>query len=267
MTVENQSISAVVITKNETANIAACLESVAWADEIVVLDSGSADRTVEISRQYTSKVFVEPWRGMGAQKNRAIDLAQGPWIFQLDADERAVEGLEMEIRQAITRPEPQAYSLRRKNYYRGQWIRHCGWWPDRVVRVFLKGSARFSEEAIHASLQGPSTVGRLTHPIVHHSFKSPEDFMNRARIYACRQAEEMHHQGRRATAWTAVSHGVWSLVHTYFIRLGFLDGAAGLLISVSNFMGVFYRYMMIRDLNRNRPDDAPGRTKDTGDHR
>lgn len=261
MAKENLAISAVVITKNEETNIAACLESVAWADEIVVLDSGSRDRTVEIAKQYTSKVFVEPWRGMGAQKNRATDLAQGPWILQLDADERAVAGLEMEIRRAISKPEAEAFSVRRKNYYRGQWIRHCGWWPDRVVRVFQKGAARFTEEAIHASLQGLSTVGRLAHPIIHLSFNSPEDFMNRARTYAGRQAEEMHRQGRKATAWTAISHGVWALVHTYFVRLGFLDGAAGLLISVSNFMGVFYRYMMIRDLNRHRPDADSGQAQ------
>jgi glycosyltransferase involved in cell wall biosynthesis len=246
-------ISAVVITKNEEANIEACLDSVSWADEIVVLDSGSTDRTVEIARKFTDAVFVEEWRGMGGQKNRAVELAQGPWIIQLDADERATLELAAEIRAVLSKGTAEAYSVRRKNYYKEQWIRHSGWWPDRVTRVFRKNCGQFSIEAIHASLQVSSAAGRLKHPIIHYSFNSTEDFINRARSYAIHQAREMHLQGRHASVWTAVSHALFALIQTYFIRLGFLDGAAGVLISVSSFMSVFYRYMMIRELNQNRP--------------
>jgi glycosyltransferase involved in cell wall biosynthesis len=244
-------ISATVITKNEEKNIAACLESLEWVDEIVVLDSGSSDKTVEIAKKYTSKVFVEHWRGMGNQKNRAVELARGPWIVALDADERISPELALEIRKAICDNVPAAYAIRRKNFYQGRWVRHCGWWPDWVKRVFKKGEAHFSKDVIHDSLQAVSLVKRLNSPILHYSFSSPEDFLNRTCIYANHQAREMYRNGRRASLWTAISHAVFALLHTYITRLGFLDGAAGVLISVSNFVGVFYRYMMLRHLNLN----------------
>lgn len=245
-------LSAVVITKNEEANIEACLESVSWADEIVVVDSGSTDRTVELARKYTDNVFVEKWRGQGHQKNRAVELARGPWILSIDADERVPPELAEEIRNAVAQGRSEAFAMRRKNFYRRQWIRHCGWWPDWVKRLFRKDRARFSSDVIHDSLQVASAVGKLKHPLEHHSFKSPEDFLNRARTYAVHQSREMHAQGRKASVWTAVSHGLFALVHTYIVRLGFLDGAAGMLISVSNGVGVFYRYMMLRELGRGR---------------
>lgn len=251
MAKSNQKISATVITKNEERNIGDCLESLSWADEIIVLDSGSTDKTVDIAKRYTNKVFVEHWRGMGAQKDRAVELASGPWIISLDADERVTAESGKEIRNVIGDGRAQAYAMRRKNYYQDQWIRHCGWWPDWVTRVFTKGQAHFSNEAIHASLQTSATVGKLTHPIVHYSFNSPEDFLGRTRSYAQHQAREMYRNGRRASVWTAISHAGFAFLHTYLTRLGFLDGAAGLLISVSNFVGVFYRYMMLRHLNLN----------------
>lgn len=243
-------ISVTLITKNEEKNIEDCLKSVTWADEIIVLDCGSDDRTVEIAKKYTNKVFVEAWRGQGDQKNRAVELAQGPWVFSIDADERATPELAREIQDVICSGKKNAYAMCRKNFYKDQWVKHSGWWPDWVTRVFIKGKAQFSTDIIHDSLQVATPIGKLNHPIVHYSFKSPEDFLNRARWYAYHQANEMHRDGRRASAWTAISHAGFALLHTYFTRLGFLDGAAGVLISVSNFVGVFYRYMMLRDLNQ-----------------
>jgi glycosyltransferase involved in cell wall biosynthesis len=249
MTPIEPKISATVITKNEEANIAACLESLAWADEIVVLDSGSSDKTVAIARQYTDNVFVEAWRGQGHQKNRAVELARGPWIVSLDADERISPELAREIRRVIQDNPDAAFAMRRKNLYQGRWIRHCGWWPDWVKRVFRKGAACFSTDVIHDSLQPKTALKNLNHPIEHHSFHSPGDFLNRAYWYAHHQALELHHARRRASAWTAISHALFALLQTYVLRLGFLDGAAGLLVAVSNGVGVFYRYMMLRDLN------------------
>lgn len=251
MTVVTPKISATVITKNEEKHIAACLRSLQWADEIVVLDSGSDDRTVEIAREFTDKVFVEQWRGMGLQKNRAAELAQGPWIVSLDADERVPPELAREIRQAIGKGKPATYTVRRKNMYQGKWVRHCGWWPDWVKRVFRKEDAQFSLDVIHDSIQTTSRVKKLKNPIIHYSFDSPEDFLNRTCSYAHHQARELFRNGRKATIWTALSHATFTLLHTYITRLGFLDGTAGLLISVSNFVGVFYRYMMLRHLNLN----------------
>jgi glycosyltransferase involved in cell wall biosynthesis len=257
MTTEHQiKISAAVITKNESDNLADCLESLSWADEIVIVDSGSTDDTVEIAEKYTNKVYVETWRGQGAQKNRAIELAQGPWIFSIDADERVPARLAADIRKAIAGNPECVFSVRRKNMYQDRWVRHCGWWPDWVVRVFRKDLAHFSDHIIHESIQTKLPVKKLHEAIVHHSFKSPQDFINRAAWYAHHKAIEMHRNGRKASVWTAVSHACYSFAHTYFIRLGFLDGAAGMLIAVSNFVGVFYRYMIIRDLNSDKLQDT-----------
>jgi len=250
MTSSSPLISATIITKNEEANIAECLESVSWADEIVVVDSVSDDRTVDIAKQFTDKVFVKPWHGQGHQKNLAAELAEGPWIFSIDADERATPELAEEIRSVVSAGHHTVYAMRRKNYYRGKWIRHSGWWPDWVKRVFRKGETQFSTDMIHDSLQTQSPIGRLKNPIIHHSFHSPEDFLDRIRWYAHHQAVEMHHQGRHASAWTAISHAGFAAFQTYFLRLGFLDGAAGLLVAVSTGVGSFYRYMILRDLNR-----------------
>jgi glycosyltransferase involved in cell wall biosynthesis len=249
MNFSNKKISATIITKNEEANIAECLESLSWADEIVVLDSGSTDRTMDIARKYSDKVFAEPWKGQGHQKNRAVELAQGPWIFSIDADERVTPELAQEIRNAVQNASSDVYALRRKNFYKDQWIRHGGWWPDYVKRLFRKDKAQFNDRVIHDSLQTASRVGKLSNPLHHYSFRSVEDFLDRAYWYAAHQAREMYREGRRASAWTAISHAGVALFQSYFLRLGFMEGGAGLLIAVSNFAGVFYRYMILRELS------------------
>ena len=243
-----QKISATVITKNEATNIAKCLESLSWVDEIVVLDSESTDNTVQIAKRFTDKVFTEPWSGQGRHKNRAAELAQGPWIFSVDADEQPTPELANEIKAVIATTQHSVYAVKRKNYYKSQWIRHSGWWPDWVKRVFRKGDAYFSDDVIHDSLQTTSSVGFLEQPLVHRSFESPEDFLQRSCWYAHNQGYELFRRGKKASAWTAWSHACFSSFQAYFLRMGFLDGAAGLLISVSNFVGTFYRYMILREL-------------------
>jgi len=248
MSVSHPAISAIIITKNEQHNIEACLESLKWADEIVVVDSGSTDNTRTLAKRYTDKVYVETWCGQGIQKNRAIAYASGPWIISVDADERVPEELAREIRETIGQNHTVAYAVKRKNYYKGQWIRHSGWWPDWVTRVFQKGKAEFSGDVIHESVQVTSQVHKLRHALEHYSFISPIDFLNRASSYAYHQAQAMYVKGRKATVWTALGHASFAMIQAYFLRLGFLDGSAGILIAVSNFVGVFYRYMMLREL-------------------
>lgn len=243
-------ISATIITKNEEANIGQCLETLAWADEIVVVDSESTDRTLEIARNYTAKIFVHRWEGQGRQKNRAVDLAAGPWIFSIDADERVPPDLATEIQSVIVNTSARIFSIRRKNYYRGQWIRHGGWWPDRVKRLFIKGDTRFNEKMIHDSLIAHSAIEKLDAALLHYSFRSISDFMARAAWYADHQAHEMYCHGKRANLFMAVSHALFALLRTYLLRFGFMDGSAGVLIAVSNFVGVFYRYMLLRELTR-----------------
>ena len=243
----NARISATIITLNEEKNIRECLESLSWADEIVVLDSESHDRTVEIARDFTDRVFIEPWTGQGAHKNRAMDLAQGPWIFSIDADERATPELATEIRDAAGKGKHDAYALRRKNIYQGQWIRHSGWWPDWVTRLFRKGQARFNDRVIHEALTLEGSIGRLEEPLLHYSFEDVGAFIERASRYAAHLAEMMYGQGKRASLLTALSHASFECLNTYLFRRGFLDGGAGVLIAVSNGVGTFYKYMMLRE--------------------
>lgn len=244
-------ISATIITKNEERNIADCLSTLAWADEIVVLDSGSTDRTMEIARTYTDKVFMKEWAGQGLQKNRAVALAQGPWIFSIDADERVMPELAEEIRRVTIDSPFRAYAMRRKNIYRGQWIRFGGWWPDWITRLFIKGEAQFNDRVIHEAIQVKAPVGKITNPLLHYSFRSAGDFVERAHRYSIHAAPDMYREGRRATLWTAVSHALFSLFQTYLLRLGFLEGGTGALLAVSNCVGCFYRYMILRELSLN----------------
>lgn len=240
-------ISATIITRNEETNIEDCLQALLWADEIVVLDSVSTDRTVELARRYTDNVFVETWAGQGAHKNRAAELATGPWIFSVDADERVTPELAMEIREVVKTARLPAYAVRRKNMYRKQWIRHGGWWPDWVNRLFLKERARFNDEIIHDSLVVDGPLGKLHEPLIHHSFANAGAFLERAYRYSMHQADRMYREGRRASFWTAFSHGSFEFIHTYLVRRGFLDGTAGFLIAVSNAAGAFYKYMILTE--------------------
>ena len=240
-------ISATIITWNEEKNIERCLEGLSWVDEIVVLDSVSTDRTVELAKRYTDKVFIEPWSGQGSHKNRAVELAEGPWIFSIDADERVTPELAREVRQVIKTAPLNVYAVRRKNVYRGQWIRHGGWWPDWVKRLFLKGTARFNDEIIHDSLSVEGPIGRLKEPLIHHSFENAGAFLERAHRYSRHQADRMYQEGQRASLWTALSHGSFEFINTYLLRFGFFDGTAGFLISTSNAVGTFYKYMILRE--------------------
>jgi len=253
-------ISATIITKNEERNIADCLSTLTWADEIVVLDSGSTDRTMEIARTFTDKVFMKEWAGQGLQKNRAVALAQGPWIFSIDADERVMPELAEEIRRVTINSPHRAYAMRRKNFYRRQWIRFGGWWPEWITRLFIKSEAQFSNRIIHEALQVEPPVGKLTNPLHHHSYRAAEEFMERDHRYSVLAAREMNREGRRATLWTAVSHSLFTLFQFYILRLGFLDGGAGVLIAVSRFTGCFYRYMILRELSINHPDAKAEKT-------
>ncbi|MBN1807530.1 MAG: glycosyltransferase family 2 protein [Planctomycetes bacterium] len=255
---EREKISVTVVTLNEEKNIGPCLESVAWADEVIVLDSGSTDRTVAIAREHTDKVHVEEWRGYGGQKNRAVELASGPWVLSLDADERVSPDLAEEIRRAAENKSAVAYQIRRKNYYRGQWIRHGGWWPDWTTRLFRKGKAAFSEPRVHESLQVRGETGRLSGVIEHHSFRSAADFLERARSYAVLGAQDRFERRKKAGLFSAVGRAKFMFFKTYLLRAGFLDGAAGMLIAVSNAIGVFYRYMLLREMWRDAERNGRG---------
>jgi glycosyltransferase involved in cell wall biosynthesis len=239
-------IAATVITKNEAALIRTCLDSLSWVDEIIVVDSGSTDETVEICREYTDKIMVADWPGFGPQKNRAIEMATTEWILSLDADERVSQELREEIQGAMAHPgDRAAFAMPRRSSYCGKPMRHSGWWPDYVTRLFRRGQARFSEDLVHERLLVDGPVGRLHQPLLHEAFSDLDEALDTMNRYSTAGARMMHHRKDRAGLSTALLHGLWSFLSTYFLRAGFLDGREGFMLAVCNAEGTYYKYLKL----------------------
>jgi len=244
-------ISVTIITLNEEKVIAACLASVAWAEEIIVVDSGSSDRTEEICRSFAKVRFMhQDWLGYGPQKNFAVAQATHQWILSLDADETVSPELKEEIlRELHSSPRYAGYRIGRKNLYRGHWIRHSGWWPDEIIRLFRKDAGQFNNRIVHESVEVAGPVGSFSGTIEHRSFHGPEDFLEKARRYAIPGAVQMQAAGKQGSAPRAIIKALATFIKSYFLKRGFLDGRAGLLIAVSGAVGVFYRVMKLAELN------------------
>lgn len=246
------SLSVIIIAKNEAADIRDCLASVAWADEIVVVDAGSTDATAAICREMGARVQVsEEWPGFGPQKNRALSMATHEWVLSLDADERVAPELRAEIEGVMQQESAlPAYDIPRLSSYCGRFMRHSGWYPDYVTRLFRRGSARFSDDLVHERLLVEGEVGRLRSELIHLAFDSMEEVLRKMDQYSTAGAQRMHAQGRNATLAGAVLRGWWSFMRTYFLRLGFLDGREGFMLALSNAEGTYYRYAKLIQLNR-----------------
>ena len=239
-------LSVIVITKNEAESIGTCLKSVRWADEIIVVDSGSTDDTVAICRECTDKVFVTDWPGFGAQKNRALDLATGEWVLSLDADEYITPELRDEIQAAINFPVGKvAFRMPRLSNYCGRPMRHSGWCPDYIIRLFLREQGRFSDDLVHERLVVNGPTGTFSNPIIHKAFENLEEVIQTMNSYSTAGARMMHKEKRKAGLLTALSHSFWSFIHTYIVRGGFLDGREGFMLAVSNAEGTYYRYLKL----------------------
>lgn len=246
-------VSVTIITLNEAANIRECLDSVAWADEIVVVDSESRDETVAIAREYTDKVFVNPWPGHQEQKNVALDKATGPWIFSLDADERVTPELAEEIRGVVNDPAAcEGYDVSRKNYFVGRWMRHGGWWPDRVMRLFQKPHGRFGGINPHDRVIIQGRTGSLSSPLIHHTYRTFKQYVHKQYSYAEIGAQEMlrRRPGRRIMAVTILLRGLVKFVEVYVLKRGVFDGAHGLIAALSGAYFVSLRYALVWDAKR-----------------
>jgi len=245
-------LSVVVITKNEEAVIARCLESVAWADEIVVVDSGSTDRTLDICRGLGAKVHVTPdWPGPGPQRNRAVDLSGGDWILALDADEWVPPPLRDEIVSLLQAgPDAVAYRIPRLSSYCGRYMRHGGWWPDRVSRLFKRGVARYGGGIVHDHLTVDGRVGTLRKHLMHEAFTDLDEVLGKLNSYSSWGAQTLCEQGRSSGIASAVAHGLWTFVRTYLLHAGFLDGREGFMLAVSNAEGAYYKYVKLMLLRR-----------------
>ena len=236
-------LSAIIITRNEAQNIAGCLGSLGFCDERIVVDSGSTDATVGIAERSGARVVAHPWQGFGPQKNFALSLAQGDWVLSIDADERVSPELAEEILAAVRSGQFQAYEFPRLSSFCGRPMRHSGWYPDRVLRLFRRGAARFNDVVVHERVIYEGRVGRLSAPLVHHPVLRLEDALSRVDRYSTASAEAIVAAGRRVSFMTGIGHGLASFFRAYVLRAGFLDGAEGFLLAVANAEGSYYRYM------------------------
>jgi glycosyltransferase involved in cell wall biosynthesis len=246
-------LSVIIITKNEGLNIRACLESVSWADEIIVVDSGSQDDTVAICREFTPHVYVHDWPGFGAQKNRALNYASKNWVLSLDADERVSPELRSEIVSVLNEASAtNAYSIPRLSTYCGRFMRHSGWYPDYVLRLFRRENAHFSDDLVHERLLVEGSKKRLKGLLLHYAFENMEEVLHKVNQYSSAGALMMQQRGRQATLGGAVLRGFWSFIRTYILRAGFLDGREGFMLAVSNAEGTYYRYLKLMLLNQKK---------------
>jgi glycosyltransferase involved in cell wall biosynthesis len=234
----------VVVTRDEEDRIRACLESVAWADELIVIDAESQDKTAAIARELTDHVIVRPWPGFAAQKNFGLAQARGAWILSLDADETVSPALRDEIEAVVAREGGRdGYAVRRRNIFWGRWVRHGGLYPDWQLRLFRRDRGRFLERAVHESVRVDGAVGRLSGHLEHRSYRDVADFLARADRYATLAADEWLAQGRRARPWDFVVRPLGRFLGMYVVRGGFLDGARGFLLAV-----LYAYYVLIRSV-------------------
>lgn len=241
-------LSVVVVTRNEAANIEACLASVAFADEWIVVDAASTDATRELAAARGARVVeTADWPGFGAQKNRALAAARGDWVLSLDADERVTPELALRIRAVVARdgasPAAAGYELSRLSSFCGQWMRHGDWYPDRVLRLFRRGAGRFSDDLVHERLDVDGPIGRLDGELLHYTMATLDDALDKMNRYSSGRALERHRAGRRGGLRAAIGHGVWAFLRCYALRLGCLDGRLGLVLALYVAEGTYYRHL------------------------
>ena len=253
MSTNKPTLSVVIITKNEERDLPRCLRSVWFADEIVVLDSGSTDRTLEIAREFTDKVFVSAdWPGVGPQKNRALTHATGDWVLSLDADEWVTPALAEEIQEKVTQNRNESFRIPRSSSLCSHIIRHSGWSPDYVLRLFKRNEAAFSDDLVHERVVTNSPIKSLQNPLRHESYKNISDVLRKISIYASAGANNRARKGETTTFPRALLSSIWTFIRTYFMRLGFLDGRYGFILALANSQGAWYRHLMLLESKKEK---------------
>ncbi|MFQ5673146.1 MAG: glycosyltransferase family 2 protein [Nitrospinales bacterium] len=242
-----EKISVTIITLNEEQNIERCLDSVKWADEIVVLDAFSRDRTVELCRRFTDKVYQESWQGYGKQKNLCAAKASHRWILNLDADEVVSPACAEDIRRKLDEDSSHPiYLIPRKNFFGGRWVRFGGWYPDRIARLYDKTRAAFTEAAVHEELLPNADAGVIGQPLEHYSYRDMADYIARQNHYSTLAAEEMVRDGKVGSWWDLCFRPPWAFVKFYFLRQGFREGFLGFFLAVAAGFYTFLKYAKTR---------------------
>jgi len=247
-------LSLIVITYNEAHNIERCLASVPFADEKIVMDSASTDDTVSLARQYTSKVYVTDWPGYGAQRNRALSKATGDWVLALDADEYLSQKAQQLIPQALeTNDGVHGYELLFISSYCGHIIKWGDWRNDYGLCLFRREGARYTNDAAHEQVLIEGRVARLKAPINHATYDNLDQVINKINHYSSLTAQDKNKKGIKGSMSKALGHAFWKFFHGYVLRLGFLDGRAGLMLAISNAESTYYRYLKLAELQKNAP--------------
>ncbi|BCK88805.1 hypothetical protein MIZ01_2611 [Sideroxyarcus emersonii] len=243
-------LSVIIITKNEAANIRDCLQSVAWADELIVVDSASSDDTADIARAMGALVYAHAdWPGFGPQKNRALGYASQDWVFSIDADERVTPELRAELEQAMRTGNADGYYCPRLSQFCGKFVHHSGWYPDYVLRLFKRGTGRFSDSLVHESVLLTGGTSKLKNPLLHYSYLTVNDVERKIEHYSSAAAKQMFQSGKRAGWLRAILSAWWAFVRTYIVRLGVLDGSAGWNIARMNARTTYLKYRKLAALN------------------
>jgi (heptosyl)LPS beta-1,4-glucosyltransferase len=244
-------LSVAIITMNAAGKLPSCLQSVAFADQIVVVDSGSQDDTVAIADAFGCDIFSEDWHGFGPQKQLAVDRCRNDWVLVLDADEQIPPETAAVIKGIVCRPEPSvSYSFPRKNYFQGRWIRYAGWWPDRVIRLFRKDQGRMTAVSVHEAVAVDNGVVALTVPIEHNTESNLSELLRKIDRYSTLGAQEAFAAGRRSSVWGAAVRAALVFFHGYLIRLGFLDGRQGFTLATADAVNKYFKYAKLSELSR-----------------
>jgi glycosyltransferase involved in cell wall biosynthesis len=242
-------LSVTVITRDEGADLAGALESVSWADEIVVVDAGSVDQTVAIARRYTGRILIREWTGYVDQKNYAATEAAHDWILSLDADERVTPALATEIQQLLTVEPPQrAFRIPRVTWHLGMWVRSTDWYPDFQTRLYDRRAARWTGRRVHEAVTTDGPVGRLSNELQHYAYRDIADHLETIDRYTTLAAQQMHESGRRAGPLDIVVHPPLAFLRNYLVHGGFRDGIPGFIISAMNSYYVFLKFSKLWEL-------------------
>jgi glycosyltransferase involved in cell wall biosynthesis len=248
-------ISVVVISKDEEKSIARCLGSVRWADEVIVVDTGSADRTPEMAEGLGAKLYRTEWKGFGRAKQLGVEKATGEWVLSVDADEEITDVLASEIREAVTVDSFAGYFIPRRTNFLGRWIRHSRWYPDYVLRLFRRQAGAFTSSLVHERVNIDGEVGKLTSPILHYSYPDVDTYLRKLETYTSLAAKELHRKGRKFSLSSLILKPLAAFSRHYITGAGFLDGVEGFMIASLSAFGVMTKYIKLRSLERAETGD------------
>ncbi|RCK77450.1 MAG: hypothetical protein IGBAC_1759 [Ignavibacteriae bacterium] len=253
----NNKLSVIIITKNEQENIKDCLESVKWANEIIIVDAYSIDGTVEIAKNYTDKIYVREWQGFANAKNYALQFVTNKWVFSIDADERITKELKDEINQLISLENNEycGYMVARRSYFLGKWIKHCGWYPNYVTRLFQKEYGRYNNLNVHEQLIVDGKVGMLKNDLIHFTDKNLFHYFNKFNTYTSLAVEDLLNSKQKFSYKNLLINPIFTFFKMYFLKLGFLDGIHGLILCTLSSFYVFTKYAKLWEKSINNKEN------------